>query len=449
MPQIFNDAVMTNDGRALLSREMAGECNIQVTRMAIGSGIYMDSEKTMDTLQKRTALKSEVQSTALSSLKRIDKTSIIVSGVFTNDNVTTAYHINEIGLFAQEKGNESTEVLYSIAVVAEKEGEIMPASEGKNPIRIIHDWIVSVSNSASATIECLPDGAFAMASNVGNVDDLDTKEKNDLVSAVNETLRRLIVTDTSGVLGKKEAEIEAQDLLDRIADMVMNKLLLKTGDSENNTVTFSSSDIDGSEDGDTADHWTDLPKMESGERHRSLFEKLSKMFKNVRYLYKILGSTDLSEMEDGTVTGVLASIKTYCFSDPIDNLLANIKGMPLDARQGPVLQGQIDNLREDVTQINSDLLKNGLLSNLLMSTSINDDFTFSNLINKQAITFFTNWKDKTNFPEIYGSGLLIPSLDNAYKTILYVVSSSISSQFYVCFCKKGVAEWHKITLNSI
>lgn len=38
MPQIFNDAVMTNDGKALLSREIAGECMIQITRMAAGNG---------------------------------------------------------------------------------------------------------------------------------------------------------------------------------------------------------------------------------------------------------------------------------------------------------------------------------------------------------------------------------------------------------------------------
>ena len=40
MPQIFNNAVMTDNGRALLSKEIAGECMIQITRMSIGSGVY-------------------------------------------------------------------------------------------------------------------------------------------------------------------------------------------------------------------------------------------------------------------------------------------------------------------------------------------------------------------------------------------------------------------------
>ncbi len=319
MPQIFNDAVMTNDGRALLSREIAGECMIQITRMAAGNGIYTESEKAIEELQKMTGLKNEVQSTGLSTLKRIDRTSILVSGVFTNDNVDTAYHINEIGLYAQEKGSKGTEVLYSVAVVAEREGEIMPASEGKNPVRIIQDWIVTVSNSANATIETLPDGAFAMAADVGNVDELDTQKKENLVSAVNETLRRLIVTDTSGVLGKKEAEVEAQALLDEIADKVMEKLLLKTGDSADNTVGFES--------GDNADaqSWTDVEVMEKNEKHKSLFGKISTMFKNVRYLYRLLGTTDISVIKNGTVTGILNELKQIAFT----GIYSDLKNKPL------------------------------------------------------------------------------------------------------------------------
>ena len=195
MPQIFNNAVMTDNGRALLSKEIAGECMIQITRMSIGSGVYTAAEKDPDTLQKMTALKNEMQSTGLSSLKRQDNTSVIVTGIFTNDNLETAYNINEIGLYAQEKGNRSTEILYSVAVIAEEQGEIMPAGEGKNPVRIIQDWVVSVANSANATIEYLPDGAFAMASQVGNVDDLNTKAKENLVDAANELLENTITNN--------------------------------------------------------------------------------------------------------------------------------------------------------------------------------------------------------------------------------------------------------------
>ena len=55
--------------------------------------------------------------------------------------------------------------------------------------------------------------------------------------------------------------------------------LEKTGDTGMNTVTFTSGDST------SAVGWSDIPVLSSGERHSSIFEKLSIMLKNVRYLY--------------------------------------------------------------------------------------------------------------------------------------------------------------------
>ncbi len=280
MPQIFKNAVMTDAGRELLSRETAGECMLQITRMAIGSGIYTSGEKKKEMLQKLTMLKDEKQSVEISAIKRRDKTSIVVTATFTNDDTETAYNINEIGLFAQEKGEQGTEVLYSIAVSSEELGEVMPVGKGKDPIRIVQDWIVTVSDSANVTIQALTDGAFALAGQVGNIDDLQTEAKESIVDAVNELLHRSIITDTCGMIGDKGAEVEIQDLIDEIADRVMEKLLEKTGDSQDNIVTFTS------DDNADAESWTDVSVLKAKETHKSLLQKISKMFKNVRFLYK-------------------------------------------------------------------------------------------------------------------------------------------------------------------
>ena len=55
--------------------------------------------------------------------------------------------------------------------------------------------------------------------------------------------------------------------------------------------------------------WSDVELLTSKEEQRSLFSKISTMFKNIRYLYKILGTTDISHYSDGTVTG---TIKAAC-----------------------------------------------------------------------------------------------------------------------------------------
>lgn len=78
------------------------------------------------------------------------------------------------------------------------------------------------------------------------------------------------------------------------------------GDTAENTATFTSSDVaDGS-----ASAWTSVSKLSSGEKHSSIFAKVSQMFKNVRYLYKMLGTTDISKIGNGTCTGAISSLNS-------------------------------------------------------------------------------------------------------------------------------------------
>jgi len=75
-------------------------------------------------------------------------------------------------------------------------------------------------------------------------------------------------------------------------------------DTQNSVATFTSSDVaDGS-----ATSWTPVTKVDSGETHKSIFAKMSQMFKNIRFLYKMLGTTDISSIGNGTVTGGLSSL---------------------------------------------------------------------------------------------------------------------------------------------
>jgi hypothetical protein len=87
-------------------------------------------------------------------------------------------------------------------------------------------------------------------------------------------------------------------------DTIDAQLAAPTGDSANSTTTFTTSDTaDGG-----ASSWTNVPALTSGETHKSLFAKMSQMFKNIRFLYKLLGTTDISSIGNGTVTGGLSSL---------------------------------------------------------------------------------------------------------------------------------------------
>lgn len=80
--------------------------------------------------------------------------------------------------------------------------------------------------------------------------------------------------------------------------------MYKESDTENNVITFESGDSL------SFNSWTDIDILESGETHKSIFHKLSTMVKNIRYLYKMLGNTDISSIDNGTVTGGLSYLNT-------------------------------------------------------------------------------------------------------------------------------------------
>lgn len=85
------------------------------------------------------------------------------------------------------------------------------------------------------------------------------------------------------------------------------------GDTAENTATFTSSDVaDGS-----ASAWTSVSKLSSGEKHSSILKKVSQMFKNVRYLYKMLGTTDISKIGNGTCTGAISSLNSSLALRPV------------------------------------------------------------------------------------------------------------------------------------
>lgn len=75
-----------------------------------------------------------------------------------------------------------------------------------------------------------------------------------------------------------------------ILDEEVKKCLTLTGDSQNNTTTFTSADST------TANAWTDVEQLASEEKHSSIFNKVSIMFKNVRYLYKSIENMENTKL---------------------------------------------------------------------------------------------------------------------------------------------------------
>lgn len=103
---------------------------------------------------------------------------------------------------------------------------------------------------------------------------------------------------------------DIQDLNDNM-DTIDELLASPTGDTADSTVAFTSSDVSDA----SATSWTSVSEMTSGETHKSIFAKISQMFKNIRFLYKLLGNTDISTIGNGTVTDILALLSASLPSD--------------------------------------------------------------------------------------------------------------------------------------
>lgn len=93
------------------------------------------------------------------------------------------------------------------------------------------------------------------------------------------------------------------------------------GDTAENTVAFTSADST------TANAWTDVSALATGEKHSSILNKVSTMFKNIRFLYKMLGTTDISAIGDGTVTNALSTLNSNLNILILDTHADNAKTM--------------------------------------------------------------------------------------------------------------------------
>jgi len=60
-----------------------------------------------------------------------------------------------------------------------------------------------------------------------------------------------------------------------------------------------------------------------------------------------------------------------------------------------------------------------ITSEYLADFDLGSTITWSELISRRTVTFFTSWHDSTNVPSRYGSGYLIPGLDGNNKYLYY------------------------------
>ena len=151
MAQIFNTAVLTDSGNALLTKAHAGEAELRFTAIVAGDGTYTD--KTPEYLKTLTALKNQKQSFGISDKEIIEDTSVEVTATLTNEELEAGYYLNEIGLLAQDGEDASTSTLFSIAVVTGAQGDYFPPFAAAGLVEIIQNFIAETYMLSHQTLK--------------------------------------------------------------------------------------------------------------------------------------------------------------------------------------------------------------------------------------------------------------------------------------------------------
>lgn len=106
----------------------------------------------------------------------------------------------------------------------------------------------------------------------------------------------------------------------KLADIDLTDYFKKTGDASNATVTFTEP--------------TELSQPTTGEKLSGIIGKVSLAIKNIKTLITLIGTTDISSIGDGTVTGAISDVngkldksmlvQNWCPSngyDPVENII--------------------------------------------------------------------------------------------------------------------------------
>lgn len=187
----FSTQGITAVGRMLLATVQAG-AEFTATRLVMGSGT-MQAGITVDNI---TAVIAPVKELAIIKKERTNDAKVIFGGVYSNQDIQTAFYFREFALYAKAKLSDGTftdEVLYAYGNSGDT-ADLMPAYSTNTNIEKQLDLIVYVGNNTAVNLTVDSTAYVSQASLANTLADYATKD--DLESAV-------YITDT--ITAKKYA----------------------------------------------------------------------------------------------------------------------------------------------------------------------------------------------------------------------------------------------------
>ena len=170
----FSKLVITNKGQALIAKMIAGEGNIDFTKISTSSTQYQLSQ-----LEALTALSGVKQTSLISKVTRTNNVAIKVEAAFTNTDLTAGYYMRTLGLYAVDP--DEGEILYAVTI--ETSGNCyMPPYNGVTVSGAYVQLVTTVGNADSVSLEV----DQAAVATIGDIQELQ-KQISDLQAFVGYT----------------------------------------------------------------------------------------------------------------------------------------------------------------------------------------------------------------------------------------------------------------------
>lgn len=192
----YNSTIITNAGQSMIAQAIAEGQAITITRAKTSSYQYPSGTN----FQELTDLQDIQQTVLPSSAEIFNGILIQVLVSFSNESITEAYLIQNVGLYARLENGAETMIALCTAATPDQ----MPAYDNVAPSAFIYNIQITVSQAGSLTVQVNPAGTATVQQflelqgtvntiqqGIGILPELDTIEKDNLVEAVNELFERI------------------------------------------------------------------------------------------------------------------------------------------------------------------------------------------------------------------------------------------------------------------
>lgn len=144
----FKASIITNKGKILSAKTLAGTLPLQFTKLAISE------DKLTGAVESFTDIGTIKQEKPISDITEIDDYNIKAGAVFDNTALSAGYYVRNVGLYALDP--DEGEILYSISMAEEPADWMPPYSQNTSTASLVVNVQTAVSNVDNVVIEVNP-----------------------------------------------------------------------------------------------------------------------------------------------------------------------------------------------------------------------------------------------------------------------------------------------------